>query len=228
MSYILDALRSADAERERGAVPGINAQPVPAVSSGGGRATGRSLPVAWIAAGTAVVVAGVLAWQLGQRSAGPAPATPVAQASAPMPAPVPAPAAAVAPAPSPVPTPAPAPARATPRLPTAAPSPRAEPAPRAVVRAPGPTPTPAPAAARPPVDKRVFALHELPPDVRNRLPKLSIGGSRYSPDPAKRFLIVNGQMLKEKDAVTPEVTLEEIQLKAAVLRYQDYRYGITY
>ena len=94
MSYILDALRRADAERERGAVPGINAQPVPAVSSGGGRATGRSLPVAWIAAGTAVVVAGVLAWQLGQRSAGPAPATPVAQAPAPMPAPVPAPASA--------------------------------------------------------------------------------------------------------------------------------------
>jgi general secretion pathway protein B len=201
---------------------------VPAVSSGGGRATGRSLPVAWIAAGTAVVVAGVLAWQLGQRSAGPAPAVPLAQAPAPMPAPAPAPAptpvppAAVAPAPAPMAKPAPAPARATPRPSAAAPTPRAEPAPRAAARAP------AQAAVPPAVDKRVFALHELPEDVRNRLPKLSIGGSRYSPDRSKRFLIVNGQMLKEKDAVTPEVTLEEIQLRAAVLRYQDYRYGITY
>ena len=97
-----------------------------------------------------------------------------------------------------------------------------------MAQAPAPAPAAAPAAARPFGDKRVFALHELPDDVRNRLPKLSIGGSRYSPDPAKRFLIVNGQMLKEKDAVTPEVTLEEIQLRAAVLRYQDYRYGITY
>jgi general secretion pathway protein B len=105
--------------------------------------------------------------------------------------------------------------------------PRAEPAGRDVPRAAAPGPA-APATARAPVVKRVFALHELPDDVRNRLPKLSIGGSRYSADPAKRFLIVNGQLLKEKDAVTPEVTLEEIQLKAAVLRYQDYRYGITY
>ena len=33
MSYILDALRRADAERERGAVPGLHAQPVPPVSA---------------------------------------------------------------------------------------------------------------------------------------------------------------------------------------------------
>src|SRR6188768_484130 len=112
MSYILDALRRADAERERGAVPGIHAQPVPAVSSGGGRAPGRSLPVAWIAAGAAVAVAGVLAWQLSQRSAGP---TPVAQAPAPVPAPASAAAIAPAPAPAPAPAQAPAPARATAR-----------------------------------------------------------------------------------------------------------------
>jgi general secretion pathway protein B len=236
MSYILDALRRADAERERGAVPGIHAQPVPAVSSDG-PAPRRGVPVAWIAAGAAVAVAGLLAWQLVQRGATPAPtapaapAMPTAQAPAPMAAPMPAPMPARTPAPRPAPAPAiatatapaPAPAapRAAPRVPAAQPAPRAEAAPRAVARAPAP-------AARPPVDKRVFALHELPDDVRNRLPKLAIGGSRYSADPAKRFLIVNGVMLKEKDAVTPEVTLEEIQLKAAVLRYQDYRYGITY
>jgi general secretion pathway protein B len=87
------------------------------------------------------------------------------------------------------------------------------------------TPTSAAPAA---TGTRVYALHELPNDVRSRLPQLAIGGSRYSPDPAKRFLIVNGQLLREQEKVTPDVTLEEIQLKAAVLRYGDYRYGITY
>ena len=35
MSYILDALRRADAERERGNVPGLHAQPMPAVTAPG-------------------------------------------------------------------------------------------------------------------------------------------------------------------------------------------------
>jgi general secretion pathway protein B len=62
MSYILDALKRAEAERERGAVPGLHSQPMAraaAVSSGGVRRT-----VGWCAAGSslALVVLAAVVW----------------------------------------------------------------------------------------------------------------------------------------------------------------------
>ena len=54
MSYILDALKRAEAERERGAVPGLHSQPVAhsaALPAGGVRGT-----VAWLVAGTSLVL----------------------------------------------------------------------------------------------------------------------------------------------------------------------------
>jgi general secretion pathway protein B len=88
----------------------------------------------------------------------------------------------------------------------------------------------APPAARPAGNgaDRVVRIHELPPDVRGRLPQMSIGGSRYSADPAKRFLIVNGLLLREQQPVTPEVMLEEIRLRGAVLRIGEWRFAISY
>jgi general secretion pathway protein B len=86
----------------------------------------------------------------------------------------------------------------------------------------------APAAASPAADNRVYRIDELPDDVRRRVPALTIGGSRYSPDPGKRFLVVNGRVLREQDPVTPEVRLDEIGLRSAVLRIGNYRYGISF
>ena len=60
------------------------------------------------------------------------------------------------------------------------------------------------------------------------MPTLTIGGSIYSRTPASRFLIVNGQIFHEGDQMTPEMTLEEIKLKAAVVRFRDHRVQITY
>ncbi|HEX6364375.1 MAG TPA: hypothetical protein VFZ93_15570, partial [Albitalea sp.] len=61
MSYILDALRKADAERERGSVPGLHTQPVPPASA---RATParRGVPAGALAGGAVAAVAAGLAW----------------------------------------------------------------------------------------------------------------------------------------------------------------------
>ena len=66
MSYILDALRRADAERERGAVPDLNAQPLALTAVAGEPAARAAVPWAWLGAGAALALVGVAAWQVAQ------------------------------------------------------------------------------------------------------------------------------------------------------------------
>src|SRR5256885_16464797 len=118
MSYILDALRKADAERERGSVPGLHTQSVPTVSAELPSAR-RGVPVGWVAGGSAVVIAGALAWTWGGRGAD-VPHEAVRTIEAP------APAVALAPPPATAPSIAapvqPTPAVAAPRVVAAAPA----------------------------------------------------------------------------------------------------------
>ncbi|MGN6525450.1 MAG: hypothetical protein ACTHL8_03615, partial [Burkholderiaceae bacterium] len=74
MSYILDALRRADAERSRGSVPGLHAQSLPDAEP----AARNYRPIAWIAVGAgAVLVAAAAVVLFGPwRPHGPAGATP--------------------------------------------------------------------------------------------------------------------------------------------------------
>lgn len=222
MSYILDALRKADAERDRGSVPGIHAQP-----SFGGATPTHTQPAAkpwlWLAAGAlAVLIVGGLVWYLmgSMRSAGEA----AAPASVPTPvatAPVPVPIAPAIVAPAPV---------AAPPVRAAAPKPEAAPAVRKPKpRSPPPNPVTATADAKPAASgEKVYTLAELPDDIRRQLPAVSVGGSMYSPKAADRILIVNGQVLHEGDRIAPELTLQQIRLKAAVLSFKGYRYTIAF
>jgi general secretion pathway protein B len=269
MSYILDALRRADAERGRAGVPGLHTRSVPPVSGDEGRRKGAQ-PFVWMGLGAAVVAAGAAAWSFMVRNessqdvaltsatpvstlpvgAAPTPHTGPAQAAAADPtqvmaaAPTPsAPVVEAMPAPRaapPVPAappPEPSPAERSAGIPVSRPaavkpSPEALPAPvtrTAAPRARAPQDAPArsaPAPAEP--QERVYALHELPESLRRAMPPLDIGGSIYSATPASRFLIINGQIYHEGDSVTPEVTLEEIRLRAAVLRFRDRRVQVTY
>ena len=247
MSYILDALKRADAERERGSVPGLHTQPA-AVADDDEAAAGLK-PWMWMALGVSLALAGTLAWRwLGSDGAPrdvatqPAPQMPPAPLPAaqapvvvPVPAPTPAPTVAMQPPPPAATAPAhPAPSIQPPAAavppPRAIPSPAPSPAVRATT-APAPSPAPAPAAApaaHPAPEARIYARNELPEEIRRELPTLAIGGSIYSENPASRFLIINGQVLHEGDKVNADLSLEQIKLKAAVLRYKGYRYEITY
>ncbi|MDZ4144403.1 MAG: general secretion pathway protein GspB [Burkholderiales bacterium] len=72
MSYILDALRRADSERERGAVPGLRAQPVPpSAAPDAARAHGRwwrGLAGVLVAVLGVVAVSGAVWWARSDRS----------------------------------------------------------------------------------------------------------------------------------------------------------------
>jgi general secretion pathway protein B len=213
MSYILDALRRADSERERGAVPGIHALPQPAPSAD---ELGRRSPWPWLAAALVLGLLLVLAgWLWGREAPAPAAAAtplPVAAAAPELPA--------APPAAPPVATPPvvalPAPIE---RRPT-----RAEAAAerKAAASADGGASSVAGGA------QRVPARHELPDEIRRQLPPLSVSGSMFSPDPASRFVIINGQMLHEKGEVGPDHVLVQIKLRAAVLRFKGMLYEITF
>lgn len=232
MSYILDALRRADAERQRGSVPGLHTQ---TLSAGHEQESQRhrAAPLwMWMGLGAIAVAAAVMAWNSRDGVQPPPPASETPLPSSPPPNAVAA--AETAPASDPgavlpshalaAPA-APAMARHAPVKAAAAPQP-AKPAAQSRVR-PSTARTEA-ANADPGPDARVYAMNELPEDIRRHLPALAINGSMYSPNPSARFLIVNGQIVHEHDAVGPELTLEQIKLKAAVFKYKGYRYTLNF
>lgn len=251
MSYILDALRRADAERERGAVPNLHAQSVQTMEPDD-EPRRKGKPMMWVVAGLSLALVASLAWQfLGREAAresvdaslGPGPANGMgAQPAAPLPSlpasPAPAlpavmtsPTAKVA-APAarnelpPVPAPAPAPRPALPPAPARASTAASEEKTSVTSAAISTTPLPTTPAASDNI--RIPRQDELPEDIRRQLPKFVVGGSIYSESAASRFLILNGQIFHENDKVMPDLVLEQIKLKTAVLRYKNQRFSISY
>ena len=184
MSYILDALRKSQAERERGRVPGLDAQPEPgpraAAAPADARRTGGLLAVAGV--GLALVLGAAWWWRPAPVVATVAPATVAPAVVAP---PVQAPVQAQQPAPLPVVVSAP---------PTVAPTP-----------APTPASVPAPVLATP--APRAVPLAQLAADQRRDLPPLVLGGSIWSESALGRFVIVNGQVVREGETAAPGVVL---------------------
>ncbi len=250
MSYILDALRKADSERERGEVPGLHAHPVmPTGDDTPGSHVNQKLLLA-VGVLTALLLL-TLVWLMWGRGASQPdrPPMPPDQARLGAPAGVPMPPhdgstaarpqagepgmapamAQTAPSPTPglyPPAMAPQPAvdTATPATPkTTLPSVSAEPAANTAPRK-----ATAAASPKPAEDAKVYRLMDLPESVRRDLPTLTIGGAMYSETPSNRMLIINSQVLHEGDKITADLTLEEIKLKSAVFRFRTYRYLVSY
>ena len=245
MSYILDALKKADAERERerSGVPDLHAQPD--LAARGARSPARGAVWGLLAGAALMGVLAVLAWPWFGTEV-PALAPTLAQPTAPSPspspvqAPAPAPAAAavaVAPTSSALPLTLPtrpvAPATAAVPMakatPAAPPQAKAAPAPTRSKTAPAlPTaqatapPAPAPGASAA-AAARVYALAELPPEIRSQWPALAVGGSVYSPKAASRIVILNGQVFREGDRPLDGLAVEQIRLKSTVLVFRGYR-----
>ena len=238
MSYILDALRRAESERERGHVPTLHSQAVPGGPAGAeGRLAAPHSRVAGRWLGAAVGVLGLVTlgalgyrWLLSPAEVRPVAAPPAATMPRPEAGPPSAPAVLQAATPAPAPAPAPPPA-APAVLPAAAPVQRPPLAQPAVPQRLPPSPAAATTvrSPSPAPEARVPALAELPEALRRELPALTASGAMYSDTPANRMLIINGQLLREGDQVgNQHLVLEQIQLKRAVLSYKDQRFSISY
>jgi general secretion pathway protein B len=230
MSYILDALRRAQAERERGQVPGLEARTMVLPPSPRPQ---RRAGLLWLGAGLALAGLGIAAVLLLRSDRQPTGGLASAAASG-LPAPRPAPQAAQAtqaaqtwpPVPlaasaQPVQAPPPMVVVSAPALPASTPA-AALPAPGAPLPPASlpPAPAPPPAGLAP---VRPTTLAQLSADLRRDLPPLLLGGAIWSDNVSSRFVIVNGQVLREGDTAAPGVVLERIGPKAVFVRWRDWR-----
>ena len=69
----------------------------------------------------------------------------------------------------------------------------------------------------------VVPLSALPPELRAAWPPLAIGGSIYSDNPASRFIMANGQVVREGQTAAPGVVVERIGRSAVVLLWRGLR-----
>lgn len=224
MSYILEALKKAQAERQLGSAPTIHAMPIQAPVAG--QAAGSRTPL-WIALACAVVLmaGGAVAWW---RQGPPvAPAVLAVQPVLPEAPAMPVTPVQVAAAPLPVAQPAPPPRPVVP--PPRAPVARAVPAPAPVARVPAPPVTPpAPVAEAAAPEENLPFMHQLPEPQQRDVPKVSFGGYMYSKNPADRLLLIDKVLRHEGEEVAPGLILEQLQPKAAVMNYRGTRYRVAY
>lgn len=230
MSYILEALKKSQAERQLGELPSIHAPQVQlhdAAASG----AARRAPV-WLALGgvTVAVAAALLLWQPWQAAAT-APAVMPAVLAQAVPAPVPAAIPPAVPGPAPVAAPVP---QVTPVPPaaTAAPVRHARPVPEPQQESPGraapPVSIPAPAVPTPSVEETVPGMRDLPEPIQRQIPAIAIGGYIYSKNPADRLLLIDKVLRHEGEELAPGLVLEKLQPKAAIFSFKGYRYRVPY
>jgi general secretion pathway protein B len=200
MSYILDALRRAESERERGNVPGLHAHPVALPAAA--RALSVRRRAALATAGVVVLSAaatGLWAWR----------ALVTQPTSLEQPAPLDAP---------------------LPTVPLAATSVSSAPVARVVApRLTQTNPEIAQVAkADILVVSTVPMLNELPEDIRGQIPPLVVNGTVYSDNPAQRLLLLNGQVLSQGSLAATDVTLERIGAKHSEFNFRGTRFRLAH
>ena len=220
MSYILEALKKSQAERQLGSAPTLHAMPVGAAR---GRCRRGAPPPAVDCAGAvalAVAALAALAWRL--QCAG----CQAAQRRLPW-------CAAPAPRRAPCRRRSPAPVVAAPPLAVRAAvvARAAEAGGRACRAGAGASRRSRRRAAAPAAlaeEEQLPTLRELPEAIQRAVPPLAFGGYMYSKNPADRLLLIDKTLRHEGEEVAPGLVLEKLLPKAAVMNYKGYRYRVPY
>ena len=218
MSFILDALRKSELERQRQSGPSIAELPV--------ARDNRRMPLALLVIGVLLAVnAAVLLYFMTRdgkdatAAAEPAPAIAATQIAA----------APVAVAPMPQPATGPAAAATEPGTqPEDTLAAEAGPTMDATAPPPAPDPTLLPDApvtyATSHVDQSAPSIEELPAQATAGLPELSVDLHIYAEDPAKRAVFINGRRYQRGGVLPEGPTVEEITRDGAVLSYRGQRF----
>lgn len=196
MSYILDALRKSDQQRQRGTTPTLLAAPSPIGE------TGERGPMFFIYGALAIVLVGagiLIGWLRPWQSEPPVATRPPVSSPAPLVAAV----APVSPATIIKPQPEVRAQRPTPPLSLAQQ--------RQLPTDHGP-------------EQGLMAMEDLPLAMRQELPPMTIALHAYSRNPEKRLVSINNLLLHEGGSPAPGVTLEQITPDGMILSYKGVRF----
>ena len=212
MSYILEALKKAEAERN-GAVH--QAGPLlPPIAKPSRHLPAWRRPLPWAAFAALAITLASAAWFAASRKDDTPAAPPLVQT----------PAAAMPPV---VPAPAPAPVAAASEKPKE--KPREKPAARRPAekkRPPPPEETKTAKAAAP--EPAVGSVRDLPEQLQRELPALTVGGYIYSGNKADRSVLINNRLLREGDEAAPGLVVEKMTPSGMVLNFKGYRFRRSY
>ncbi len=73
-----------------------------------------------------------------------------------------------------------------------------------------------------PAETSIAALSELPVSVQQSIPPINIEGHIYDDNPAGRMVIINGVIRREKQPIGQNMRLEEITPNGVILSYQGH------
>ena len=233
MSFILDALKKSESDRQRQSGPALFEVKVAPPRTG--------LPL-WAVAVAALLVVNlaIVMWMLWRHPAARTVDASIADSSAAAPAPRPAPPlpasgteerpqAATAPAPAPVSLPAPAasPSTAAPVLrPTPGAGAAADPDDYAPAAEPAPAPLLGNRVRRDTVDG-VPLYQDVAATPGARIPQLRLDLHVFAPHPQERFVMINMHKLREGDSLPEGVHVDSITPEGAVLSYNGSRFLLT-
>lgn len=246
MSYILDALRKSDQQRQRGVPPTLLAPQAAAVMPRRSVSMSHVL-LAAVLVGAGIVIGALRPWQSEQRAPATEPAAmrPLESSPRPSPEPVPVRPQMARESEQDVPAqksalaarsaPAPAAGATGPQVPAVANKPGTRAgtlnAPREAVTAvsrEAAKPVPekpdgaGPGDAAP--EQKVMAFAELPVSIQQEMPKMSISVHAYSREPKDRLIGINDRVLREGEHVAPGLMLEQITPDGVIMSYKGYRF----
>lgn len=70
-------------------------------------------------------------------------------------------------------------------------------------------------------------LKELPTDIQALIPPLKFVGHAYAKEPARRMIIINNKIVREGDTISTGLTLKEITISGVILNYKTILFQIV-
>jgi general secretion pathway protein B len=77
-------------------------------------------------------------------------------------------------------------------------------------------------------DDSVGTIRNLPRTIQAEVPAIVVNGYIYAKNPIDRSVLINQKLLHEGDQIAPELVLEKMLPKGAILNYKGYRYRVAF
>ena len=78
--------------------------------------------------------------------------------------------------------------------------------------------------AEAPQEQKTIPMAELPPNIQQEIPAMTIPLHAYSSKPRDRLVSINGRILRESENLTSDLRLEQITPDGMIFSYKGYRF----